>query len=200
MRNGLPEPISRLIDSLSKLPGIGEKNATRLAFHILKTPADYAENLARAIVDTKIKVSVCLTCFNFSVEKSCEICNDYKRDSSIICVVEDPMDVIAIERTREFRGKYHVLNGVISPIEGIGPDDLKINQLITRLRDTSLKEVILATNPSVEGEATALYLAKLIKPLAIEVTRLAHGIPIGGDIEYVDEITLGKALRDRNRI
>lgn len=200
MRNGLPEPISRLIDSLSRLPGIGEKNATRLAFHILKTPVDYAESLARAIVDTKIKVSICPTCFNLSSENSCEICKNQKRDNSIICVVEDPMDVIAIERSREFNGKYHVLNGVISPIEGIGPDELKINELINRLRDKVVKEVILATNPSVEGEATALYLAKLIKPLEIEVTRLAHGIPIGGDIEYIDEITLGKAIRDRKRI
>jgi len=200
MRNGLPEPISRLIDSLSKLPGIGEKNATRLAFHILKTPVDYAQSLARAIVDTKIKISICQTCFNFSSESSCEICKNQKRDNSIICVVEDSMDVIAIERSREFTGKYHVLNGVISPIEGIGPDELKIKELINRLRDSTVKEVILATNPSVEGEATALYLAKLIRPLAIEVTRLAHGIPIGGDIEYIDEITLGKALRDRKKI
>ena len=199
-RSGLPEPIVRLIESLSKLPGIGEKNATRLAFHILRTPAEFAESLARDILDTKKKVSICNVCYNFAFGNICTICKDKDRDNSKICVVEEPLDILALERSREYNGKYHVLNGVISPIDGIGPEDLKIKDLISRLQSEPIKEVIIATNPSVEGEATALYLAKIINPHGVEVTRLAHGIPVGGDIEYIDEITLGKALRDRRKI
>ncbi len=199
-RAGLPEPISTLIDAFSKLPGIGEKSATRLAFHILKLPGEYAERLAKSIIDTKNKVALCPICYSFTSENLSMICKDEERDKTIICVVEKPVDLLSIERSGEFIGKYHVLHGVISPIEGIGPEELKVKELLLRLEDRSVKEVIIATNTSVEGEATALYMARLIKPLGIEVTRIAHGIPVGGDIEYIDEVTLGKALRDRKRI
>ena len=199
-RSGLPESISRLIAELAKLPGIGEKNATRLAFHIFRSPKIYSENLAQAIIDTKTKVILCENCFNFTSESPCDICGDSERDSSSICVVEEPLDQLAVEKSKEFKGKYHVLHGVISPIEGVGPDDLKIRELIARLERENVKEVIIATSRSVEGEATSLYLSKLIKPLGIEVSRIAHGVPMGGDIEYIDEITLGKAIRDRKFI
>ncbi len=199
-RTGLPLPISRLIDSLSKLPGIGGKSATRLAFHILKSPIQYAESLTKSITDVKSKVTLCPMCYSFTEEALCDICKDEERDDSIICVVEEPVDLVAIERSGEFKGKYHVLHGVISPIDGIGPEELRIKELLSRLGGGKVKEVIAATNTNVEGEATALYLAKIIKPLGIEVSRIAHGIPVGGDIEYIDEITLSKALRDRKRI
>lgn len=199
-RTGLPEPILGLIDAFSKLPGVGEKSATRLAFHILRAPRDYAERLAKSIIDTKNKVTLCLICYSFTSENLCDICKDEERDKTIICVVERPVDMIAVEKSAEFSGKYHVLHGAISPIEGIGPEDLRIKELISRLRDGTVKEVIIATNTSVEGEVTALYLAKLIKPFGVNATRIAHGIPVGGDIEYIDEITLGKALRDRKRM
>ncbi len=199
-RTGLPEPISRLIESLSKLPGIGEKSATRLAFHILKSPHQYAESLAKSITDVKSKVTLCPTCYSFTGDTLCDICKDEERDNSIICVVEQPADLVAIERSGEFNGKYHVLHGVISPIDGIGPEDLRIKELLSRLGEGKVKEVIIATNTDVEGEATALYLAKIIKPLRIEVSRIAHGIPVGGDIEYIDEITLSKALRERRNM
>lgn len=199
-RTGLPDPISKLINELSKLPGIGEKNATRLAFHIFRAQDSYAESLSRAIIDTKTKVIVCSTCFNFASQSPCTVCKDTERDPYSICVVEEPLDQLAIERSREFKGRYHVLNGVISPIDGIGPEDLRIKELISRVERESVKEVIVATNPSVEGEATALYLAKLIKPLGVLVSRIAHGVPMGGDIEYIDEITLSKAIRDRKHI
>jgi len=199
-QTGLPESISKLINELAKLPGIGEKNATRLAFHIFRSPKIYSESLAQAIIDTKTKVILCDTCFNFASESPCEICKDPERDNLSICVVEEPLDQLAIEKSREFRGKYHVLNGVISPIEGVGPEDLRIKELLSRLEKENVKEVIVATNPSVEGEATALYLSRIIKPLGIEVSRIAHGIPMGGDIEYIDEITLGKAIRDRKHL
>lgn len=199
-QSGLPESISRLIGELAKLPGIGEKNATRLAFHIFRSPKIYSENLAQAIIDTKTKVILCNNCYNFASESPCNICSDSDRDNFSICVVEEPLDQLAIEKSREFKGKYHVLHGVISPIEGIGPEDLRVKELISRLEKDNINEVIVATNPSVEGEATALYLSKLIKPLGIEVSRIAHGIPMGGDIEYIDEITLGKAIRDRKFI
>jgi recombination protein RecR len=200
MRKGLPEPISRLIEAFSKLPGIGEKNATRLAFYILRAPAEFAEGLSRAITDTKRRVTLCSICFSFTSENACEICRDEKREKTTICVVEEPLDLIAIEKSGEFNGRYHVLHGVISPIDGVGPEDLKIKELLERLKTDRVREVIIATNPSVEGEATALYLSRLIKPLGIEVSRIAHGIPMGGDIEYIDEITLGRALRDRKRM
>lgn len=199
-QSGLPESISRLIGELAKLPGIGEKNATRLAFHIFRSPKIYSENLAQAIIDTKTKVILCDNCYNFASESPCDICSDMDRDSLSICVVEEPLDQLAIEKSREFKGKYHVLHGVISPIEGVGPEDLRIKELLSRLEKEKVREVIVATNPSVEGEATALYLSKLIKPIGIEVSRIAHGIPMGGDIEYIDEITLGKAIRDRKFI
>lgn len=199
-QSGLPESISKLINELSKLPGIGEKNATRLAFHIFRSPKIYSENLAQAIIDTKTNVILCDNCFNFTSQTPCNICDDSDRDNQSICVVEEPLDQLAIEKSKEFNGKYHVLHGVISPIEGIGPENLKIKELISRLEIEKVKEVIVATNPSVEGEATALYLSKLIKPLGIDVSRIAHGIPMGGDIEYIDEITLGKAIRDRKHI
>ena len=196
-RSGLPESISRLIGELAKLPGIGEKNATRLAFHIFRSPRIYSDNLAQAIIDTKTKVILCDTCYNFASESPCYICTDNERDNFSICVVEEPLDQLAIEKSKEFRGKYHILHGVISPMEGVGPEDLRIKELISRVEQQNVKEVIVATNPSVEGEATSLYLSKLIKPLGIEVSRIAHGVPMGGDIEYIDEITLGKAIRDR---
>lgn len=200
IRSGLPHPISRLIRELSKLPGIGEKNATRLAFHILKSSYNYAESLSNAILDIKRNVTICPVCFSFAEENSCQICTDENRDKSLLCVVEEPLDLIAIERSNEFGGKYHVLGGVISPIEGVGPEDLKVKELLNRLNNSTFKEVIIATNPSVEGEATSLYLAKIIKPLGINVSRIALGIPVGGDIEYTDEITLGKSLNERKSI
>lgn len=197
---GLPKPISRLIDELAKLPGIGEKNATRLAFYILRSKNDYTQRLARSILETKSLVHTCSTCFHLSSEDPCSICADVSRNGSMICVVEDPLDLIAIEKSRSFDGVYHVLNGTISPLDGIGPDDLTINQLIERLKNNQITEVLLATNPSVEGEATSLYIAKLVKILGIKVTRLAHGIPMGGDIEYIDELTIAKALKDRREM
>ena len=199
-RSGLPKPVSRLIDELSKLPGIGEKNATRLAFHILRSKDEYTIRLAQAIVDIKKNVRACGTCFNITSENPCDICTNNSRDQGLICVVEDPMDLIAVERSRVFSGLYHVLNGVIAPLEGIGPEDLTIGPLINRLKENSVKEIIIATNPSVEGEATSLYIARLVKPLGIKVSRIAHGIPMGGDLEYTDELTIGKALRDRKEI
>jgi recombination protein RecR len=199
-RSGLPKPVSRLIDELSKLPGIGEKNATRLAFHILRSKDEYTIRLAQAIVDIKKNVRACGTCFNITSENPCDICTDNSREQGLICVVEDPMDLIAVERSRVFSGLYHVLNGVIAPLEGIGPEDLTIGPLINRLKENSVKEIIIATNPSVEGEATSLYIARLVKPLGIKVSRIAHGIPMGGDLEYTDELTIGKALRDRKEI
>jgi len=199
-RSGLPKPVSRLIDELSKLPGIGEKNATRLAFHILRSKDEYTIRLAQAIVDIKKNIRACGTCFNITSENQCDICTNNSREQGLICVVEDPMDLIAVEKSRVFNGLYHVLNGVIAPLEGIGPEDLTIGPLISRLKENSVKEIIIATNPSVEGEATSLYIARLVKPLGIKVSRIAHGIPMGGDLEYTDELTIGKALRDRKEI
>ena len=198
--SGLPKPISKLIDELAKLPGIGERNATRLAFYILRSKDEYTTRLARAILETKSEIRACSTCFNLSSSDPCEICSSQSRNRSIICVVEEPLDLIAIEKSKEFDGIYHVLNGVISPLDGVGPEDLKISELVKRLSENSISEVVVATNPSVEGEATSLYIAKLVKPLGIKTTRLAHGIPMGGDIEYTDELTIGKALRDRREI
>ena len=199
-RSGLPKPVSRLIDELSKLPGIGEKNATRLAFHILRSKDEYTKNLAQAIVDVKKDVRVCSICFNISTGDPCEICTDHTRENGLICVIEEPMDLLAVEKSRVFSGLYHVLNGVIAPLEGIGPEDLTINPLITRLKENNVTEIIIATNPSVEGEATSLYIARLVKPLGVKVSRIAHGIPMGGDLEYTDELTIGQALRDRKEI
>jgi recombination protein RecR len=190
-------PIAKLIEQLSKLPGVGPKTAQRLAFYLLKVSSEDAEALARAIVEAKQKIGLCSTCYNLTDEDPCTTCRSNSRDRSIICVVEDPRDVVAMERTREYRGLYHVLGGAISPMEGIGPDELRIKELLMRLGESEVKEVIVATNSTVEGEATAMYLSRLIKPLGIVVTRIAHGLPVGGDLEYADEVTLGKALEGR---
>jgi recombination protein RecR len=192
-----PGPLARLIDELSKMPTVGPKTAQRLAFHILRLSPEEARALADAIVDVKAQMRYCSTCFTITDVDPCVICADPGRNAALLCVVEDPRDVLAVERTREFRGRYHVLHGAISPLDGIGPDDLKIAELLVRLRDGAVKEVIVATNPRVEGEATAIYLARLLKPLGVRVTRIAHGLPVGGDLEYADEVTLARALEGR---
>ena len=193
-------PVQDLIDALRRLPGIGYKSAQRLAFHLLKAPAEEAHGLADAIIAAKQKVAICKTCFNVSEGEQCNFCRDPKRDSTLVCVVEEPGDIIAVERTQEFRGRYHVLGGHISPMDGIGPDDLRIRELLQRVGTGEVKEVILCTNPTVEGEATAIYLAGLIRPLDVRVTRIASGLPVGGDLEYADEVTLGRALEGRRDI
>jgi recombination protein RecR len=198
-------PIQDLIDELGRLPGIGPKSAQRVAFYILKAPPDDARRLARAIVEAKDKVRFCRVCFNVSDQELCEFCRDSRRDGSIVCVVQEAPDIAAIERTREYRGLYHVLHGAISPIEGIGPEDLRITELLDRLRppadgETRVQEVIVATNPNIEGDATAMYLARLLTPLGVRITRLASGMPVGGDLEYADEVTLGRALEGRRRL
>lgn len=189
--------IEKLIESFKKLPSIGEKTAIRLAFYILNSSEEEANSFIQSIQNAKKNLKFCSTCYNISDTDPCPICSNQSRDKSKICVVEDVKDVVAMERTHEFKGLYHVLHGSISPMDGIGPDDIKIKELLARLMDGEVKEVILATNPRVEGEATSMYIAKLIKPMGIKVTRIAHGIPIGGDIEYTDEFTLGKALEGR---
>ena len=193
-------PISELIDELSKLPGIGPKSAQRLAFHMLKTNKEEAERLAEVILNLKDKVKFCPVCYNVTDEPLCEYCADGRRDDSVVCVVEEPRDIVAMERTGEFKGRYHVLGAAISPIDGIGPEDLRIKELLARLNDDKVQEIIMATNPNIEGEATAMYLTKLIRPLGIRITRLASGLPVGGDLEYADEVTLGSALRGRQEM
>lgn len=193
-------PLENLIEQLCGLPGIGPKSAARLAFHILSVPRDEAEELARAIVDLKEKIGFCRICFNISEGEACAICSDARRDESVLCVVEEPRDIIAVERTGRFRGRYHVLGGAISPIDGVGPDELRLRELVARLRGGEFKEVIVATNPNAEGEATALYLVQLVNPLGIKVTRIASGLPVGGDLEYADEITLGRAMDGRHEL
>jgi recombination protein RecR len=193
-------PVQVLIDELGRLPGIGPKSAQRIAFHLIKLSPDDAARLARAITDAKTKVRFCERCWNVSEGLECGICADDQRDSRILCVVEEARDIVAIEKTGEFRGRYHVLLGAISPIDGIGPDQLKIKELLARLEPEGIEEVILCTNPNVEGEATALYLARLLKPLDLRVTRLASGLPVGGDLEYADELTLGRALEGRREV
>ncbi len=192
--------IEKLIESFEKLPSIGHKTAIRLAFYILNSSQEETNEFVSSIIDAKKNLKYCSICYNISDTDPCQICSNEKRDKSCICVVEDVKDIIAMERTHEFKGVYHVLHGSISPMNGIGPDDIKIKELLSRLMDGKVKEVILATNPRVEGEATAIYLSKLIKPLGITVTRIAHGIPVGGDLEYTDEITLTKALEGRREI
>ena len=192
--------LQKLIDELGKLPGVGPKSAQRIAFHLIKIPEQDALSLADAIQQAKQKVRFCETCFNMSDEAICEICSDSQRDSSLVCVVEEPRDIVALERTREYKGLYHVLQGAINPIDGIGPEQLKIRELLERLKGNTLVEVILCTNPNIEGEATAMYLAKLIEPLGIQVSRIASGLPVGGDLEYADELTLGRALEGRRNI
>lgn len=195
-----PESVTRLIEEFSRLPGIGPKTASRLTFYLLRAPKEQAEALARAIGELREKTVYCSICFNIAEESPCPICRDEGRDRSIICVVEEPLDVLAIERTGEYNGLYHVLHGAISPVEGIGPEDLKIRELLERLRTEPVREVILATNPSLEGEATAMYLHRQIAPLGIKVTRLARGLPVGGDLEYADEVTLARALEGRREM
>ena len=190
-------PVQSLIDELGRLPGIGPKSAQRIAFHILKIPKDDALRLARAITEAKDRVSFCERCFNIAEGALCGICSDDRRDPQVLCVVEESRDIVAVERTREFRGRYHVLQGAISPIEGIGPDQLKVKELLARLDPEGVTEVILCTNPNIEGEATAMYLGRLLTPLGIKTTRIASGLPVGGDLEYADEMTLGRALTGR---
>lgn len=194
------KPLNRLISELGKLPGIGGKTAQRLAFHILNLSDEEANGLAEAIKDAKANMHYCSVCGNLTDQDPCSICSDQARDKSVICVVESPRDVFAMERVREFNGLYHVLNGAISPMEGIGPEDINLRSLIVRLQTEDVKEVILATNPNIEGEATAMYIAKLVKPAGIKVTRIAHGLPVGGDLEYADEVTLSKAMEGRREI
>ncbi|HDP70592.1 MAG TPA: recombination protein RecR [Actinobacteria bacterium] len=193
-------PVAMLIDELAKLPGIGPKSAQRLAFYLLKVSPGEAGRLVNAIVDVKEKIGFCGVCFNITEGDVCELCQDFNRDDSLLCVVEEPRDIIALEKAGNFKGRYHVLGGAISPIEGIGPGDLKIKELLNRLKDGKIKEIVIATNPNIEGEATAMYIAKLVKPLEIRVTRIASGLPVGGDLEYADEVTLGKALEGRREM
>ncbi len=196
-----PRSVTRLIEEFHRLPGIGPKTAQRLTFYLLRAPKDQAESLADALVELKERIVTCEICTNIAEENPCAICRDESRDRSIICVVEEPLDVLAIERTREYHGLYHVLHGAISPVEGIGPEELKIQELLARIqRDPSIKEIVLATNPNLEGEATAMYIERLIKPLGIRLTRLARGLPMGGDLEYADEVTLTRALEGRREV
>ncbi|MBU4555617.1 MAG: recombination mediator RecR [Actinobacteria bacterium] len=193
-------PIARLLEELERLPGVGPKSAQRLAYHILRSEPESATRLAEAIVEVKRTIRFCSRCFNFAEAELCEVCADTSRDATAICVVEEPRDLVAVERTGEFRGGYHVLQGAISPIDGIGPEQLRVHELLARLGDGAVTEVIIATNPNVEGETTALYLARLIKPLGVRVTRIASGLPVGGDLEYADEVTLGRALEARREM
>ncbi len=192
--------VQALIDELGRLPGVGPKSAQRIAFHLIKLPEADALRLADAICSAKAKVRFCEVCFNISDEVRCEICRDERRDPTVICVVEEPRDIVAVEKTREFRGRYHVLQGAMNPIDGIGPDQLRVKELLGRLRDEAVIEIILCTNPNIEGEATAMYLARLLEPLGLSVTRIASGLPVGGDLEYADELTLGRALEGRRRV
>ena len=192
------QPISRLIQELTKLPGIGEKTASRLAMHLLRQSKEDAEALSRAILEVKEKIRLCSLCFNLTEQDPCRICQDPKRDGEIICVVSGPEDLMAVEKSGSFRGLYHVLHGVLSPLEGVTPQDLRIGELLSRLQGSKVKEVILATNPSVEGEATAQYLSQIIKPLGVRVTRIARGVPMGGDLQYIDQVTLSKSLENRS--
>jgi recombination protein RecR len=193
-------PVQTLIDELGRLPGIGPKSAQRIAYYLLKAAPDDANRLATAITEAKARVSWCRQCFNIAQGELCGFCRDDRRDATVLCVVEEPRDIVAVERTHEFGGRYHVLQGAISPIEGIGPEQLRVKELLRRVGDESVTEVILATNPNIEGEATAMYLAKLLQPLGVTVTRLASGLPVGGDLEYADEVTLGRALEGRREV
>lgn len=195
-----PKSVTRLIEELSRLPGIGPKTASRLTYFLLRSPAEQAVSLAEAIRQVKERTVRCGTCFNIAETDPCPICSDLARDSTLICVVEEPLDVLALERTRQYHGLYHVLQGAISPVDGIGPEELRIRELLGRVRNGNVREVLLATNPNLEGEATAMYIAQQIVPLGIRVTRLARGLPIGGDLEYADEVTLAQALEGRREI
>lgn len=195
-----PEPIAKLIDSFSRLPGIGPKSATRMAFHVLRMKEEDVVEFAKSLVNVKRSLYYCSVCCNITDVDPCRICSDQSRDASIICVVQEPRDLVAMERTKEYRGHYHVLQGAISPIDNIGPDDIKLAELLRRLADDTVEELILATNPNIEGEATASYLKRLIKPFGIKITRIALGVPIGSDLEYADEITLSKAMEGRRAV
>lgn len=194
------DPISRLIRELAKLPGIGEKTASRLAFHILRAPGEYARDLAQALVEVKDKIRLCSICMNLTEQDPCTLCSDARRDPSLVAVVATPPDLYAIERTGGFRGRYHVLHGVLSPLEGIGPDDLRIKELLTRVGRGEIHEIIVATSPNVEGEATALYLAKVLRPLGVRTTRIASGLAVGGELEYADGVTITRALEARREM
>ena len=200
MASAYTPPVQTLIDELGRLPGIGPKSAQRIAFHLLKIPADDVARLADAITDAKARVRFCERCFNVAEGELCPICLDDARDASILCVVEESRDIVALEKTGEFRGRYHVLLGAMSPLEGIGPEQLKVRELVARLEPEGVAEVILCTNPNTEGEVTAMYLARLLKPLGLRVTRIASGLPVGGDLEYADELTLGRALEGRRAV
>jgi recombination protein RecR len=193
-------PVQDLIDELGRMPGVGPKSAQRIAFHLLKLGRDDALRLAHAITEVKDRIAFCERCYNVAEGPLCGICLDERRDAHVICVVEEPRDIVAVEKTHEFRGRYHVLLGAISPIEGIGPDQLKVKDLLARIEPEGVTEVILCTNPNIEGEATAMYLARLLKPLGLKVTRIASGLPVGGDLEYADELTLGRALEGRREV
>ena len=195
-----PDPLNRLVAQLAKLPGIGEKTAQRLAFHVLRAPPEYAEELSQALREVRQKVHLCTRCYSLTDTELCGLCRDARRDERVLCVVETFADLVALERTREFRGRYHVLHGVLSPLEGVGPDQLRIRELLERLGDGKVEEVIVATNPDVEGEATALYLSRLLKPLGVRISRIAQGLPMGGDLEYADQATLAKALSARREL
>ena len=195
-----PDPLSRLVEQLQRLPGIGSKSAQRLAFHILKTPREEVERLAEAMRDVKDRVTYCTTCGNITDVDPCYYCSDSSRDHRVVCVVEQPENVSAIEKTRDFKGRYQVLMGALSPLHGVGPDDLKIKDLLTRVGQGGIDEVILATNPNVEGEATAIYLAKLLKPLGVRVTRIAMGVPVGSDLDYTDEFTMHRSMEGRREV
>jgi recombination protein RecR len=195
-----PEPIAKLIDAFSRLPGVGPKTAGRLAFHVLRMKEDDVIDFAKALVNVKRNLHYCSVCCNITDIDPCRICQDKSRDDSMICVVQEPKDLVAMERTKEFLGYYHVLHGAISPMEGIGPDQIHIAELLKRLSDEKVQELILATNPNIEGEATAMYLSRLVKPFGLKVTRIAHGLPVGGDLEYADEITLTKSLEGRREL
>ena len=193
-------PVQDLIDELGRLPGVGPKSAQRIAYHLLKIPKADAERLAHAVTEVKARISFCDRCFNIAEGDECGICLDPSRDTHTLCVVEESRDIVAVERTREYRGRYHVLQGAISPIEGIGPEQLRISELLARITSEGVQEIILCTNPNIEGEATAMYLARLLEPLGITVSKIASGLPVGGDLEYADELTLGRALEGRQQL
>ncbi len=197
---GTPEPIARLIEAFHKLPGIGPKSAQRLAYHVLRAPEQEVVNLAAALTDVKQRITLCSTCLNITETNPCSYCQDVRRDRAIICVVEQPLDILALERSGGFRGVYHVLHGVLNPMDGVGPENLHIRELLARLEDGEVKEVIMATNPSLEGEATAMYIQRLVSPLGVRVTRLARGLPSGADLEYTDDVTLSRALEGRQEL
>jgi recombination protein RecR len=200
MNRAIPESVTHLIDELSRLPGIGPKTASRLTYYLLRAPNEQAESLSEALRELRTRTRFCSNCFNITEDDPCPICSDEERDAGTICVVEEPLDVLAIERTREYRGRYHVLHGAISPVEGIGPENLRIRELLERVRGRPVREIILATNLSLEGDATSMYLQRQLAPLGVRVTRLARGLPVGGDLEYADEVTLSRALEGRREM